>query len=162
MPTDRNDRPQPLRPGPETRALRRFHRDAAWTGTIEATPLSPAMTARGTGRFRWSSCGRWDLGRFRQDQFHDGRKVTEWSAEYLAGWDAARRTYVAFAADSNGRSVPFTGVVEGDRFTITSEGPAMGAMRRRASRGTHAIRRSCSGETRSRFPGGRGPSWSPT
>jgi hypothetical protein len=33
---------------------------------------------------------------------------------------------VAFAADSNGRAVPFTGAIEGDRFTITSDGATIG------------------------------------
>jgi hypothetical protein len=31
-----------------------------------------------------------------------------------------------FAADSNGRCVPFTGAIEGDRFTITSDGATIG------------------------------------
>lgn len=52
--------------------------------------------------------------------------VTSWSAQYIAGWDLARRCYLAFAADSNGRSVPFTGAIENDRFVITSEGASIG------------------------------------
>jgi hypothetical protein len=80
------------------------------------------MTAQGRGTFRWSSDGLWVIGEFAQDQFHQGRKVTNWSAHYVAGYDYSRRAYVAFACDSNGRAVPFTGLVDGDTFTITSDG----------------------------------------
>ena len=61
-----------------------------------------------------------------QDQFYRGRKVTTWSAHYVAGYDYSRQSYVAFACDSNGRAVPFSGEVEGDKFTITSEGATIG------------------------------------
>jgi hypothetical protein len=118
----------PQKPGPETEALRRFHRDVTWTGTIKASGALPEMTAKGRGTFRWTDDGLWVLGDFRQDQFHEGRRVTEWSARYIAGWDFSRQAYVAFAADSNGRCVPFTGAIEGDRFTITSDGATIGGM----------------------------------
>jgi hypothetical protein len=118
--------PLPFTPGPELEALARFHRDVEWTGTVKATPTTPEMLARGSGRFRREIGGLWILGEFRQDQFHEGRKVAEWSCIYLAGWDAGRSTYVAFAADSNGRSVPFLGAIDGERFTITSEGAPIG------------------------------------
>lgn len=114
--------PMPLLPGPETRALAQFHRDVTWTGTVKATPQTPEMTAEGRGTFRWSGDGLWVIGEFAQDQFHQGRKVTSWSAHYVAGYDYSRRAYVAFACDSNGRAVPFTGRVDGDTFTITSDG----------------------------------------
>jgi hypothetical protein len=118
--------PEPLRPGPETAALRRFHRDVTWTGTVKATPTTPEMTAKGRGTFRWSPDGLWVIGEFAQDQFYGGDKVTTWSAHYVAGWDYSRRAYVAFASDSNGRAVPFTGKIEGDQFIITSDGATIG------------------------------------
>jgi hypothetical protein len=114
--------PKPATPGPEMEALMRFHRDVRWTGRVRAAADVPEMAASGQGHFRITSNGLWIIGEFAQDQFHEGFKVTEWSAHYIAGWDTARRCYVAFAADSNGRSVPFTGAIEGDRFIITSEG----------------------------------------
>lgn len=109
-------------PGPQTEALKRFHRDMAWVGTVKATPVTPEMTATGRGTFRWTDDGLWVMGSFAQEQFHAGRQVASWSAQYLAGYDYSRQTYVAFAADSNGRAVPFTGVVTGDLFIITSDG----------------------------------------
>lgn len=118
--------PMPQGPGPETEALKRFHRDVSWTGLVKANGAVPEMTAQGRGTFRWVGDGLWVIGEFFQDQFHDGRKVTEWSAHYIAGWDYSRRSYVAFAADSNGRAVPFTGAIDGDRFVITSDGATIG------------------------------------
>ena len=114
--------PMPLKPGPEVEALKRFHRDVTWTGSVKATPVTPEMSATGWGRFHTEVGGLWIMGRFHQDQFHEGRKVTEWNCLYMVGWDDSRKTYVAFAADSNGRCVPFSGAVEGDLFTITSDG----------------------------------------
>ncbi|HTJ59031.1 MAG TPA: hypothetical protein VL418_15940, partial [Devosiaceae bacterium] len=113
--------PQVVRPGPETRALERFHRDASWTGTIKAAGGVPEMSASGSGKFRWSDDGLWIIGAFQQDQFHGGEKVASWNAHYLAGWDFARKAYIAFAVDSNGRSVDFTGEIIGDSFIITSD-----------------------------------------
>jgi hypothetical protein len=118
--------PTPLQAGPETLALARFHRDVTWTGTVKATPQTPEMTAQGRGTFTWSPDGLWVIGEFAQDQFHAGSKVTSWSAHYVAGYDYSRRTYVAFACDSNGRAVPFTGTIAGDTFTITSDGATIG------------------------------------
>ncbi len=120
--------PLPQLPGPETEALRRFHRDVSWTGTVKANGAVPEMTAVGWGRFRWVSDGLWVVGEFQQDQFYEGQKVAEWSAHYVAGWDYSREAYAAFAADSNGRCVSFTGTIEGDRFTITSDGATIGGM----------------------------------
>jgi len=107
-------------------ALARFHRNVTWTGTVKANASTPEMTAEGRGTFTWNMGGLWVVGEFIQDQFYKGREVMSWSAHYLAGWDFARRAYVAFAADSNGRCVSFTGEIEGDRFTITSDGAQIG------------------------------------
>lgn len=118
--------PAPLRPGPQTQALKRFHRDVTWTGTVKATPTTPEMTAKGRGMFRWSADGLWVTGEFAQDQFYEGQKVTAWNAHYIAGYDYSREAYVAFAADSNGRAVAFTGKIDDDRFVITSDGATIG------------------------------------
>jgi hypothetical protein len=113
-------------PGPETHALSRFHRNVTWVGTVKANGFLPEMTTKGHGTFRWLNRGLWVLGEFHQDQFRDGRKVAEWDAQYIAGWDHSRQCYVAFAAESNGRCVPFTGVIDGDRFVITSDSATIG------------------------------------
>ena len=125
-PGSRVNWPVPAAPGSELRALERFHRDVTWTGRVRAAGSVPEMTAQGQGRFRSSADGLWIIGEFSQDQYFQGRKVTSWSAHYIAGWDVARRCYVAFAADSNARSVPFTGAIDGDRFVITSDGASIG------------------------------------
>jgi hypothetical protein len=125
-PASAPDWPSPLRPGPQTDALRRFHRNVTWSGTVKANGNVPEMTAIGNGTFSWAVGGLWIVGEFQQEQFYNGRKVTEWNAHYIAGWDYSRGSYVAFAADSNGRCVPFTGSIEGDRFTITSDGATIG------------------------------------
>ena len=116
----------PATPGPELQALKRFHRDVTWTGRVRAAGPMPEMTATGQARFRSSTDGLWIIGEFSQDQYYDGRKVATWSAHYIAGWDVARRCYVAFAADSNGRSVPFIGTIDGDRFVIVSDDANIG------------------------------------
>lgn len=118
--------PAPITPGPELEALKRFHHDVTWTGHVRAAGDVPEMTATGEGRFHTTPNQLWIVGEFFQDQYYQGRKVAEWSAHYVAGWDTARHCYVAFAADSNGRSVPFTGAIEGDRFVITSDGAVIG------------------------------------
>ena len=103
-----------------------FHRDVSWRGTVKATPRTPEMTAEGRGVFHWTADGLWVLGDFSQDQFYQGRKVTSWNAHYVAGYDYSRQAYVAFACDSNGRAVPFTGRIEDSNFTITSDGATIG------------------------------------
>lgn len=84
------------------------------------------MTPKGRGTFRWSPDGLWVIGEFAQDQCYQGRKVTSWSAHYAVGYDYSRQANVAFACGSNGRAVPFTGRVEGDTFTIPSDGATIG------------------------------------
>lgn len=116
--------PTPVSPGAQTKALERFHRDVTWTGTVKATPTAPEMSATGRGTFRWSRDGLWIVGEFQQDQFYQAEKVTQWSAHYVAGFDYSRQQYVAFACDSNGRSVPFTGLIEGDTFRTARRLPA--------------------------------------
>ena len=120
--------PDALQPGPEIEALRRFHQDVSWTGTVKAAGGLPEMTASGRGRFYPLMNGLWIGGDFEQDQYFEGRKVVHWAAHYIAGWHQTRQTYVAYAADSNGRSVDFTGAIERDRFTITSEPLTMGKL----------------------------------
>ena len=118
--------PDALQPGPEMEALQRFHRNVSWTGTVKAAAGLPEMTAKGRGRFYPIVGGLWIAGDFEQDQYFHGRKVVHWAAHYVAGWHQTRRTYVAYAADSNGRAVEFTGEIEGDTFVITSTPITMG------------------------------------
>jgi hypothetical protein len=113
----------PARPRPETTALKRFHVDCTWTGTVKAGamgPGSPEMSAEGRGEFKWVMGGLWVIGDFMQDQFAGSEKVVTWKAHYVAGWDLGAQEYRALVVDSNGFSSVFRGEIDGDRFVITS------------------------------------------
>ncbi|WP_345414446.1 flavodoxin domain-containing protein, partial [Pseudonocardia xishanensis] len=105
--------PRPAAPGPETAALRRFHRDVTWTGTISAGgmgPDTPAMTARGSGTHHTIQDGRWIVGDYRQEQFlSDGTPVLTWQLHWVAGWDPAANAYRATVADCYGHAEVLTG-----------------------------------------------------
>ena len=78
----------PVKPGPETLALKRFHMNSTWTGTVKAGamgPGSPEMSAKGESTFKWIMDGLWVVGDFEQDQFVADKKVLMWKAHYVAG-----------------------------------------------------------------------------
>lgn len=118
--------PMPIKPGDEMVALRRFHRDTTWTGTIRAGamgPGSPAMTARGSGTHRDIQDGRWIVGDYVQDQFlDDGTPVLTWQLHWVAGWDPAAGEYRATVADCYGHAEILRGRIDGDRLVFTSTG----------------------------------------
>lgn len=107
-------------------ALRRFHRDTTWTGTIAEGgmgPGTPAMTATGSGTHRLIQDGRWVVGDYRQDQYLlDGTPVLSWELHCVAGWDPARREYRATLADCYGHAEVMAGHLDGDRLVFESTG----------------------------------------
>ncbi|MCW0212137.1 MAG: DUF1579 domain-containing protein [Pseudonocardia sp.] len=118
----------PITPGPEMAALRRFHRDVTWTGTISKGgmgPGTPAMTARGRGTHGTIQDGRWIVGDYRQEQFlTDGTPVLTWQLHWVAGWDPAADAYRATVADCYGHAEVLQGHLDGDRLVFESEAGA--------------------------------------
>src|ERR671910_2004853 len=118
--------PKPITPGPEMIALRRFHPDVKWEGTIEAGgmgPGTPEMTAVGWGTHQAIQEGRWIVGTYEQDQFLlDGTFVLRWELHWVAGWDPTNGEYRATIADNYGRTDVMRGWIEGDRLTFESIG----------------------------------------
>lgn len=118
--------PKPIEPGPEMDALRRFHRDVWWKGTIEAGgmgPGSPPMSATGSGRHELIQDGRWIVGTYEQDQFlEDGTFVLKWQLHWVAGWDPAARVYRAALADNYGHADVMHGHIDGNRLRFESVG----------------------------------------
>ena len=113
-------------PGAEMDALRRFHRDVTWTGTIQAGgmgPGTPAMTAEGSGRHEVIQDGRWIVGTYEQDQFLlDGTHVLRWQLHWVAGWSPADGEYRATVADVYGHAEVMRGRIDGDRLVFESIG----------------------------------------
>lgn len=112
---------QVIKPGPQTRALERFHGDGTWTGTVKAGvsgPGSPEMTAKGKGTSRWIINGLWVDCDFEQDQFVAGKKVLEWKAKWIGGWDFMAQEYRGLSVDNNGASSIFRGWMEGDNKLV--------------------------------------------
>lgn len=122
--------PEPVAPGEEMAALRRFHRDTTWTGTIAAGgmgPGTPPMSATGSGTHHSIQDGRWVVGDYRQEQYLlDGTHVLSWRLHWVAGWDPARREYRATLADCYGHAGVMAGRIDGDRLVFEStDDPAM-------------------------------------
>jgi hypothetical protein len=118
--------PRPTEPGPEMEALRRFHRDVRWTGTISEGgmgPGTPSMSAVGRGTHTWIQEGRWIVGEYEQDQFlPDGTFVLRWQLHWVAGWDPANREYRATIADCYGHADVMRGWIDGDRLIFETIG----------------------------------------
>ena len=109
--------PRPVTPGPQMRALARFHRDVIWTGIIEEGgmgPGTPAMTATGWGKHEAIQDGRWIVGDYEQDQYlTDGTFVLKWQLHWVAGWDPASNEYRATIADNYGHADVMRGRIDG-------------------------------------------------
>jgi hypothetical protein len=118
--------PKPITPGPQMRALARFHPDISWTGTIQEGgmgPGTPAMTAVGWGKHELIQAGRWIVGTYEQDQYlADGTFVLKWQLHWVAGWDPAAGDYRATIADNYGHADVMRGWIEGDRLTFETMG----------------------------------------
>lgn len=117
----------PLRAGPEMAALKRFHFDCKWVGTVEPNgmgPGSPPMQAEGRGIFAPLMDGLWLAGDFEQQQFLNGEPVITWKAHYVAGWDGRAGDYKITYVDNNGSAALMRGRLEGERFVVESLGDA--------------------------------------
>jgi len=118
--------PHPIEVGQEMEALKRFHPDVTWTGTIEAGgmgPGTPAMTANGGGTTELIQDGRWIVGNYWQDQFlTDGTFVLRWQLHWVAGWDPSAGEYRATVADNYGHALVLRGEIDGDILTFESLG----------------------------------------
>ena len=116
--------PHPIVPGDEMEALRRFHRDGTWSGTIHAGgmgPGTPTQIARGTARHQWIQDGRWIVGDYEQDQFlEDGTYILKWELHWVCGWDPASGGYKATIADNYGRAALLEGLIDGDNMVFES------------------------------------------
>jgi hypothetical protein len=125
--------PKPITPGPQMRALARFHPDITWTGTIQEGgmgPGTPAMTATGWGKHELIQDGRWIVGTYEQDQcLADDTFVLTWQLHWVAGWDPAAREFRATIADNYGHADVMRGWIEGDRLTFETIGGAPARLR---------------------------------
>ena len=116
--------PRPVSAGEETQALRRFHRDMTWAGSIEEGgmgPGTPAQTAKGRATHHWIQDGRWVVGEFEQDQYlEDCTFVMKWELHWVCGWDPANVEYRATVADCYGHTEIMRGWIDGDLMTFES------------------------------------------
>ena len=124
--------PRPYAPGPETAALRRFHRDGTWSGMIHENgmgPGTPSQTAVGKASHHWIQRGLWVVGEYEQDQFVDSEFVLKWELHWVCGWDPLAREYRATIADNYGRASVLGGRIEGDLMIFESLGEALPRIR---------------------------------
>jgi hypothetical protein len=108
-------------------ALRPFHFDCRWTGTVKAGgmgPGSPAMTGAGKAVYRPIMDGGWLVGDFEQDQFVGGERVIAWKAHFVVGWDPRAGEYRATYVDNNGGAALLRGGIAGARFVLETLGEA--------------------------------------
>src|SRR3954454_12826813 len=111
--------PPTLRPGPEMEALKMFHFECKWTGTVKAGgmgPNSPEMKAEGKGLFRPIMDGLWLVGDFEQVQLVHEVPVITWKAHYIVGWNSQEQEYKITLVDSNAAVGLMSGRIEGNRF----------------------------------------------
>jgi hypothetical protein len=117
--------PSPLQPGPEMAALKLFHFDCGWTGTVAAGgmgPGSPEMAAKGKASFTPIMDGVWLVGDFVQEQFLAGKVVITWKAHYVVGWDPRAQEYKITYVDNNGSATLMHGRREGKHFIVETIG----------------------------------------
>lgn len=111
--------PPPLRTGPEMEALKKFHFDCTWTGTVKSGgmgPNSPEMAVVGKGLFHPIMEGLWLIGDFEQDQLVQDEVILRWKAHYMVGWSVQEQAYKIALVDSNGVAGTMKGRIEGNRF----------------------------------------------
>ena len=108
--------PPPVKPGPEMEALKRFHYDCEWDGTVQAGgmgPGSPEMKATGKATFRHIMDGTWLVGEFEQEQFVGGALAIKWKAHYVVGWSPHAAAYRVTYVDNNGTASLMDGSCRG-------------------------------------------------
>jgi hypothetical protein len=124
MSADDRGIPKPIVPGAEMVALRRFHRNVTWTGSIEEGamgPGTPGMTATGHGTHELIQDGRWIVGTYEQDQYlPDGTFVLHWQLHWVAGWDPTSGEYRATVADNYGHADVLRGWIDADGLVFES------------------------------------------
>jgi len=106
-------------------ALKKFHYDCEWEGTVQAGgmgPGSPEMKAIGRATFRPIMDGAWLVGEFEQEQFVDGALAVIWKAHYVVGWSPQAGEYQVTYVDNNGAASLMDGRVEDNRFVIETAG----------------------------------------
>lgn len=125
--------PRPISVGPEHDALRRFHRDGTWEGSIQPGgmgPGTPAQMAYGSARHEWIQGGRWVVGEYAQDQFlEDGSFLLRWELHWVCGWNPLANEYQATTADNYGRVAVLSGRIEGDVMVFESMGDTVPRIR---------------------------------
>lgn len=118
--------PRPVEVGAQMKALRPFHRDGTWKGTIQAGgmgPGTPAQLAQGRASHHWIQGGRWVVGDYEQDQLlEDGTFVLKWELHWVCGWDPVAAEYKATIADNYGRASLLHGHVDGNQMVFESIG----------------------------------------
>jgi Protein of unknown function (DUF1579) len=117
--------PPRVEPGAEMGALKRFHYDCEWNGTVQAGgmgPGSPEMKAVGKATFSPIMDGAWLVGDFEQEQFVDGAVAVKWQAHYVVGWSPQAGQYRVTYVDNNGSASLMDGRVENDQFVIETSG----------------------------------------
>jgi hypothetical protein len=118
--------PQPIPAGPEMEALRRFHPDITWSGTIREGgmgPGTPEMIAQGKGTHNEIQGGRWIVGSYEQKQrLLDGTFVLKWELHWVAGWDPLAREYRATVADCYGHAQVMRGHIRDDLLIFETMG----------------------------------------
>jgi hypothetical protein len=128
---DRVPKPTPV--GAEMQALRRFHPDIEWSGTIRKDgmgPGTPEMTAKGKGTHQLIQDGRWIVGNYEQVQnLRDGTFVLKWELHWVAGWDPIAREYRATVADCYGHTEIMRGHIDGDLLIFETIGEAPARLR---------------------------------
>lgn len=117
--------PIPLRSGPEMAALKPFHANCVWTGTVHAGgmgPGSPFMTANGKAIFTPIMDGAWLVGDFEQEQLIEGKAVITWKAHYVVGWNPQEHEYKVTYVDNNGSATVMHGRLEAKSFIVETIG----------------------------------------
>jgi hypothetical protein len=113
---------EPLRPGPETQAIKRFTRSASWEGHLPANALgltAPAMPTRGSLRCKWCVNDLWLVCEI-EDYMGTGPDARVWKAVWVAGWDFGQREYRGAIFDSFGNSSMMRGRLDGERLVFES------------------------------------------
>jgi hypothetical protein len=113
-------------------ALRPFHFDCQWTGTVKAGgmgPDSPEMEGIGQAIYRPIMDGAWIVGDFEQDQFIGGARVITWRAHFVVGWDPRAGEYRATYVDNNGSAALMHGGIDGSRFILETLGEVAARVR---------------------------------
>jgi hypothetical protein len=113
---------EPLKPGPETLAIKQFTRSATWEGLLPAGALglnAPAMPTKGYVKCRWSVNDLWLLAEI-EDVMGTGKEARVWKAIWISGWDFGHQEYRGAIFDSFGNGSMMRGVIAANRLIFES------------------------------------------